>query len=694
MGRMLKVIGIVVGAFVLLVVIALVAVGLLVDPNDYKDEITSAVNDATGRTLTLEGDLELNLFPRLGIALGGAEFGNAEGFGDQPFARFDSAELRIGLIPLLSRRIEIDRAMLSGLRLNLARNAQGETNWADLGGNATADTADQASDAEPADEGGDLDISVDAVDIIDAEVTWRDASTNQDWTLSDFNLRASEFDAGRSFPLAISFGLDGAEVNVAVEAEMSALLDLAENQYRLDDLSVDLAGEGSGWPGGSGDARLEFASFSADLTEQSLELEELVLEMLGVSVRGNLDGQDFMDGLSLVGRIEVDEFDPRGLMSIFDAEIETADSNVLGRASANAEFYYDESSMGARQLVLSLDDSTLTGTVGLRGERFEFDLTVDEVNIDRYLPPAGEGDDASSADAGSVDEIDLPLDRLRNFSANGNLALNETQFLGLTLTDANFSLVADNGRMTLTPAGALYGGTIEGEIGIEVQGDEARFSLRQALANVDMASMGRDYLNTEALVGTGSVNLDLTSVGANVGDIKRGLDGTAMISVADGALQGVDMWHQMMRLRSGITGPEVAPLEGDARTVFERIAVGGVVEDAVMTTDEFVATMPFASLTGAGTIDLLTTELSLDASAGLVDGPTLQEDPVLADYAGSQIPLRITGTLDSPVVLPDVGAMLSQAVQAAVREEVDEAVDEAVEEVQDRVLDSLRDRLD
>jgi hypothetical protein len=87
-------------------------------------------------------------------------------------------------------------------------------------------------------------------------------------------------------------------------------------------------------------------------------------------------------------------------------------------------------------------------------------------------------------------------------------------------------------------------------------------------------------------------------------------------------------------------------------------------------------------------------ELDLRANAGLVDGPTLQQDPVLAEYAGGQVPLRITGTLDAPRVLPDVGALLSQAARRAVEEEVDEAVDEAVEEVQDRLRDRLRDRLD
>jgi hypothetical protein len=90
----------------------------------------------------------------------------------------------------------------------------------------------------------------------------------------------------------------------------------------------------------------------------------------------------------------------------------------------------------------------------------------------------------------------------------------------------------------------------------------------------------------------------------------------------------------------------------------------------------------------------LTTELDLRANAGLVNGPTLQQDPVLAEYAGGMIPLRITGTLDSPRALPDVQALLSQAVQRRVEDEVDEAVDEASDEVEERLRDRLRNILE
>ena len=67
MRRTLKLIGIIAGAVLVLFIVALVAVGMLFNPNDYKDEIVAAAEKATGRKLTLDGDLELAVFPSIRI---------------------------------------------------------------------------------------------------------------------------------------------------------------------------------------------------------------------------------------------------------------------------------------------------------------------------------------------------------------------------------------------------------------------------------------------------------------------------------------------------------------------------------------------------------------------------------------------------------------------------------------------------
>ena len=699
MGRLLKLVTIVAGAVVVLLVAAALLIGFLFDPNDYKQEITAAVADATGRTLELPGDLELELFPSIRIAAGSASLSNAVGFEAPYFAQMDGASLRVALLPLLSGSIEVAEARLDGLRLNLERNAAGATNWEDIGAaDGAGSTADEpgadAASADAAASPADFNLDIGAITIADAEVSWRDASTGTDWLLTDFGMTAAGFGLGAAFPLEIGFAFNGPDIEVSVEAETEATVDLATNSYRLDGLEVEIDGSGAAWPGGSGSATVAFSSFAANLDEQTLALEDLTLEMLGLSVAGTLSGEQLFDDLTLTGGIRIAEFDLNDLLTAFDTEIETADDTVFRRASASADFVYDARRMGMRNTRISLDDSTLTGSVGLEGAALKFDLNVDAINIDRYLPPS---DDTASEDEGSVDEIDLPIDPLRDFVADGTLRLGQAQFMNMTFTDARFALSAGNGRLRLTPSGSLYGGTIAGEISIEVEGDAARFGLDQRLRGVDLLGLGRDFLGTEDISGTGDVTLDLFAVGSNVGALRHDLDGTAAFALSDGALEGIDAWHMIRRAYALFTRTEAPTREGPERTMFSMISASGAVEDGVLTTNDLNATLAFMSLDGAGTVNLLNDELDIEGTATLVDGPTLQTDPGLARYAGAQLPLTVSGTVSEPSVLPDFGkivrAIVQQAVEDAVQEEIEARREEVQEEVEEEVRDRLRDRV-
>ena len=95
----------VIGGLVALVALGLVAIWLFFDPNDYKDRITAAVRESTGRTLSLPGKLKLSVFPWVAVETGEASLGNPEGFGDEPFLTLKRASLSVKLMPLL-RNVE------------------------------------------------------------------------------------------------------------------------------------------------------------------------------------------------------------------------------------------------------------------------------------------------------------------------------------------------------------------------------------------------------------------------------------------------------------------------------------------------------------------------------------------------------------------------------------------------------------
>jgi hypothetical protein len=107
------------------------------------------------------------------------------------------------------------------------------------------------------------------------------------------------------------------------------------------------------------------------------------------------------------------------------------------------------------------------------------------------------------------------------------------------------------------------------------------------------------------------------------------------------------------------------------------------------------------TISGSGTVNLLDDMINFDLVARFADGPTLQSDPEMAKLAGQELPLRATGTLAEPSILPDFGAVVraraSQAVQESVEEErseVQERVEQEREDVRDRVRDRLRGILD
>lgn len=692
MSRLLKLIGIVVGALVLLFVAVAVGLAVFVDPNDYKDQITAAVGQATGRKLTLEGDLELHLFPALSISVGKATLGNAPGFGNAPFAEIRGASLSVRLLPLLTRHIEIGRAELEGLVLNLERDAQGRDNWQDLGGPAApAGSAPPAGAGAPppsgaaSGAGANVNLDVGRLEIADSEVKWSDAATGSRWTLGAFNLAASGFGPNAAFPVSMSFSLKGQGLDAALTLDTKATVSLASERYRLDDLHVKVDGQGASWPGGRGQARLDFGALVADLKAQTLALDRLDAAFLGVEATGSLKGRNLLGNLALSGQVDIRQFDPSAVLKTFGADIKTADAGVLKRASAKATFVYDSSRIGLDDMKLALDDSTLTGKVAVQGQALRFDLKVDQINADRYLPPAEQA--APAANEGSLDAVDLPVDVLKTVDASGNLGFGKAQFAGLTLTDAGLALVTKGGHAELKPTAKLYGGDFAGDVKLDVQGDAVKLAYAQKLTGVDMLPLGRDLLKSEMVSGKGSVTLDLTATGSNVGQMRRALDGNVSFSVTNGALEGLDLWYELRRARAVLnrTGAPPRPA-GPRRTPFSSVSASGVVDNAVLTNKDLNATLEQMKLDGKGTVNLLTEALDFDLVAAVLDSPAVKGDPLMADLAGGTLPFKVTGTAAEPSVKPDFAAV----AKAKVQKQVEQKVEQRKEETKDKLRDKLR----
>src|SRR5277367_2235180 len=106
--RTVKILSVLVGGIGVLVA-GLFVLWLSVNPNDYREQIAAAVKQSTGRDLTLMGGIHLSVFPWVALQLGPGSLGNPAGFGEEAFLAFNHVAVRVKLLPLLAKRMEVDR---------------------------------------------------------------------------------------------------------------------------------------------------------------------------------------------------------------------------------------------------------------------------------------------------------------------------------------------------------------------------------------------------------------------------------------------------------------------------------------------------------------------------------------------------------------------------------------------------------
>jgi uncharacterized protein involved in outer membrane biogenesis len=114
-------------------IIALPVVGVgivasMIDPNDYKPQIAAAVQAATGRELTIGGELRVgaSLWPTIEIS--DVKLANLPGGSRPDMARVEKIQARLSLSGLLWRKVEVTRLTLVGPNI-LFELVGGKPNW-------------------------------------------------------------------------------------------------------------------------------------------------------------------------------------------------------------------------------------------------------------------------------------------------------------------------------------------------------------------------------------------------------------------------------------------------------------------------------------------------------------------------------------------------------------------------------------
>jgi len=128
------------GLTLALPVLAVAAAIAVVSPNDFKPQFVAAVEQATGRTLTIGGDLSISKSLWPAVIVSDVKLENLPGGSRPDIAHAERIEARLSLLALLHRRVEITDLVLTGPNI-LFETVGGKPNWVfdtDAGGKAAA----------------------------------------------------------------------------------------------------------------------------------------------------------------------------------------------------------------------------------------------------------------------------------------------------------------------------------------------------------------------------------------------------------------------------------------------------------------------------------------------------------------------------------------------------------------------------
>jgi Uncharacterized protein involved in outer membrane biogenesis len=468
MNKALKwLLGIVV-AIVVVIVVAVVALALFFDANAYKPQIVAQVEKSTGRSFSMQA-IHLSIFPTLGLKLDKAELGNAKGFGDQPFAQIGAADIGVRILPLLfQHRLEVGKIYLSGLQLNLQKNASGASNWADLAGKPKPPTA-TANSASSASGGSSLSsFVVGGVDISNASIHYTDAQKKQDYQLNDFSLGTGNISSGKPVSFRSQFQVISQAPAIEAKVQLNGKLtaNLATQRYQVQGLDLQIDASGKGVPGKQQQIRLG-GDLDYNGKAATARVADLVLQVAGIKLGGAVNVAGIGKDLSFTGPVRIEPFSPRSTLDKLGVAYRAADSSALQQASLSGTLSGTPQRVNFDKMTLKLDHSTATGSLGfdLGGPAIKFALAVDKLDVDHYLPEPKTGSsntDQPKGGSGNGDDTAIPYQALDAIGVDGSLRVHSLVLHGLKLSDGTLTIAAPRGAAkTLKVAAKGYQGTID-----------------------------------------------------------------------------------------------------------------------------------------------------------------------------------------------------------------------------------------
>lgn len=483
------------GIFVLAVgvVVAGVAVLKSLDFNEYRGLIAEQAKAATGRDLTIQGELNIEISLNPAITVEGVTFANAP-WGTRPeMIKLKRLSAEVELLPLLTGDIRLKRLVLVGLDLFVETDAKGRGNW-ELGAPqkkaAPKKTEDASSTSLPV---------VKWVRIEDLKLTYRDGQTGAKTQvgLKNLDIRSEGLDD----PMTIGVSGDFNGQAFQVDGKFGSLNTLLKGGKPFQ-VSLKMTA-----PGVSLEAQ---GSIGKPLEARGLSLN-LVVDGKDVGLLAKAAGVDLPKIPPF--KLSATVTDPKGGYSFENLEAKMGGSDIKGRLSVT---------LG-----------------GVPRPKIVAELNSSLIDVDALLPPSPSAQPAKKGDGKRVFPGDpLPVDGLKAVDARVRLRAKRLVSGGLNFEDVDLGVILGNGRLDVKPLKAtLGGGQINGNLVLDGSRPVLALTVNLDVRKVDYGDILKQLKIDDIAKGKVDAKINLKGNGGSIRAIMASLNGRARVVTKGGQIE-------------------------------------------------------------------------------------------------------------------------------------------------------------
>ncbi len=726
---------------VLLVGAVLAYVVATFDPNQYKPQLIQLMKDKQQRTLKLDGDIKLTIFPAIGAKA--SRISLSEHNSDKEFAAVEDVRVSLALMPLLARKVVVSEVGLSGVKVTVIKHKDGSTNLDDLIGKGEA-RQEEVKPQETAKPAAPILLDVAGIAVEKASLNYRDEGSGASYALNNLNFKTGRIANG--VPVKVNF--DSAvqtskpEVDIKVQAGTTLTFDLEKKLFRIEGL--DLQVNGKALDISNLQVKAEGAA-SANLTTHEFSASGLKVSASGLKGKdqfsGNVDLATFefakdkisAGKLAVNAKLDGDIGKLAAAVTLQDLQ-GNAQTFKSGGLAVDADFTQPQQafklklttpvvgSMAAKQinlsnLVIALNatgdklpgksiSSELKGSIQADAEResvnltlaggllqsqvktklavkgftvpaIRFDVEVDQFDADPYLPKSEKKTEQVKTEAAPEQPFDLSA--LRKLNLNGSIRVGSLKVANVKTSKLRVDVKAQQGIVTVSPMSAsLYEGGTSGSMEVNANPAVPAFSVKQTLSGVQLGPLIKDAANFDMVEGKANLNVALTSQGNTVSAIKKGLNGTVALNMANGAIKGINLSKLVHGVQNMGGGMEtLKPAAGD-RTEFDELKANFKMSSGVAHNDDLTVKSQSLRVTGAGDIDIGNSSINYGVK-------TTVADAVDAQNGSLTIPLQIQGPFTDLKFKVDYGAV--------VRDVAKQKIEKRKQELQEDLKNKLQEKL-